>query len=109
MVSAVICLPLYDRITCLLFSFFALGVHQVNIRAYYKVLYQVAPDATNDSLYWLGMASCLSLPLIGVFDEHDYKIVHGICAGIYFICMLIYSWNFARTLVKHKAVYPKED
>jgi hypothetical protein len=72
MVSAVVCLPIYDRIFCLLTAFFALGVHQVNIRAYFKVLYQVAPDHTNDSLFWLGIASCFSLPLIGVFDEHEY-------------------------------------
>lgn len=70
MISDVICLPYYDRLFCILTCFFCLAVHQVNARAFYKKLNGIADPQTNDFLLILGIISCISLPMIGFFDEH---------------------------------------
>jgi hypothetical protein len=91
MISDVICLPIYDRVFCILTIFFTLAVHQTNIRAFYKTLYGVAPNGTNDFLYTIGIISCFALPLIGLFDESIMEI-HGACAGAFFGCTGIYAF-----------------
>lgn len=46
-----------------------MGVHQVNIRAYFKKVYDISSSGENDGLMVLGIISCFSLPLIGIFNE----------------------------------------
>ena len=70
MVSTIIAQEMYNRLFIFLTAVFMFGVQQTNLRAFYKKLYGVIPNSQNDNMFWLGTASCLSLPLIGIFDEH---------------------------------------
>ncbi len=109
MISGVICLPFWDRIFCLLTAFFAWTCHQVNIRANYKKMYGIATDCTNDTCMYLGIASVVSLPLIGFFDEHNFGICHGILAVTFFGCTGIYATMMARSMSKNKDKLPLAD
>lgn len=102
MVSTVIALPLYDRAFIILTTILMFGVQQVNIRAFYKKLYGLIPDSTNDTMLNLGTASCVALPLIGVFDEHQWGTIHGICAVTFFGCFGIYCVMLAKHLTANK-------
>lgn len=109
MISGVICLPFWDRIFCLLTAFFAWTCHQVNIRAFYKKIFDCGTDGTNDCCMWLGVASVCSLPLIGFFDEHNFGIIHGCLAVTFFGCTGLYATYMAHELNKNKAKLPAED
>jgi len=86
------------------------GVQQTNLRAFYKKLYGVIPNSQNDNMFWLGTASCISLPLIGIFDEHMWPIPHGISAVIFFISFGIYSVKLGRALYANTDKYsPSEE
>ena len=98
MVSTVIALKMYDRTFLILTTILMFGVQQVNIRAFYKKLYGLIPDSKNDKLFNLGMISCVALPLIGVFDEHQWPIPHGISAVFFFVCFGIYCVQLGRYL-----------
>jgi len=45
MISDVICLHLYDRVFCILATFFCLATYQADVRAFYKRLYGIASDS----------------------------------------------------------------
>ena len=92
MISDVIFLPLYDRIFCIETIFFTLFVHQANIRAFYKKLYGIADPCTLDLLTLLGVLSCFALPLIGLFDEHQFKSLHMVFAITFFGCTGIFAF-----------------
>jgi hypothetical protein len=62
------------------------------VRAFFNRLYGIASDCQNDTLLVLGVISTFSLPAIGYFDEHNYSIIHGICAVLFFFSVGIYSW-----------------
>jgi hypothetical membrane protein len=89
----------------ILVTCFVFGSQQVNIRAFYKALYGIASDKTNDILYCLGFLSCISLPLIGVFDEKDYKLEHGLSAIVFFLSCCAYIFWLARVMQKYKAQF----
>lgn len=109
MVSDVLCLHIYDRIFVYLATFFCLAVQQANVRAFYKLLDGVAHADNNSRLFYLGVLPCFALPLVGIFDEHQFGKIHGMCALIYFGGIGIYSFFLARTFNTHKSVYPAED
>lgn len=98
MVSTVIALHMYDRTFIILSTTMMFGVQQVNIRAFYKKLYGVVSDGYNDFLIVLGGVSCLALPLIGVFDEHQWGKIHGFCAVVFFSTFGIYCVLLGRAL-----------
>lgn len=102
MVSTVIALPMYDRTFIILTSILMFGVQQVNIRAFYKKLYGKISDSKNDFLLNLGIISCVALPLIGVFDEHQYGTIHGICAISFFGCFGVYCVLLGKYLSENK-------
>lgn len=91
MVSSVIRQPMCDRVWCILSTFFSLSVLQVNLRAYYAMFYPIATAAENDSLFNVGMITCLSFPLIGYFDEKNWKFIHGAVSGAFFIGTVVYA------------------
>lgn len=73
MISDVVALPFFDRVFILLNTIYFMGVHQVNVRAFYKRLNDAGvEELKNDLLFYAGMTSCFSLPLIGVFDCNNY-------------------------------------
>ena len=47
--------------------------------------------------------------MIGIFDEHDWKLIHGTCAIIYFISCGLYICSLAHYLDEHKASFPESD
>ena len=102
MISGIICLPIYDRIACLLFAFYALTIHQANIRAFYKKLYGISSVSTNDKLLIIGMLSAISLPMISYFDEHNFKIIHGLSAGVFFLSASVYQFWLTTELEKNR-------
>ncbi|CDW83236.1 UNKNOWN [Stylonychia lemnae] len=102
MVSTVIALPMYDRTFIILTTIMMFGVQQVNIRAFYKKLYGIIPDKQNDNMFNLGVVSCFALPLIGVFDEHKWGTIHGICAIAFFGCFGVYCVMLGNYLSANK-------
>jgi hypothetical protein len=103
MVSDVICLPMMDRVWCILTTFFSLSVMQVNIRAEYKRLHGIASSKQNDHLIWIGAVTCISFPLIGYFDEHNYSTIHGLVSGTFFLATAAYGHKLSNQLWKHRA------
>ena len=102
MISDTICLKIYDRVFCILAIFFALGVQQTNVRAFYRVLYGLSSNSSNDRLYFLGMVSVICLPLIGYFDEHQYPVAHYALAIGFFGGTAFYAFMLSTQLNSHK-------
>ena len=109
MVSDVICLPMFDRIWCILTTFWALGVNQVNIRAFYKRLHGKVSRGRNNFIVWVGLVQSIAFPLIGYFDEHEYRILHIIISTTFFVSTIIYADALASELWKHRNEFPKAD
>lgn len=109
MVSTVIRQPMYDRIWCILSTFFSLSVMQVNIRAFYKRLHGIATPKQNDRLIWYGVATCISFPAIGYFDEKSYELLHYFFATTFFIATALYALKLGDQMWKHRDHFPKGD
>ena len=109
MVSDVLALHMYDRTFIILTTIMTFGVQQVNIRAYYKKLYGIVDDRYNDFLLILGFLPCITLPLIGVFDEHQFNPIHCTCAGIFFGCFAFYCILLARALYQNRDKFPQSE
>lgn len=106
MISAIICDHPYDRIFCILTCIFAYTVQQTNARAFYKRMNGIIDPFTNDLLLILALISCISLPLIGFFDEHQFKLIHGIVSIAFFISTGVYAILMAEQMNKHKISFP---
>jgi len=102
MISDVICQEMYNRTFILLTAVFMYGVQQTNLRAFYKMLYGKIDNGRNDTMMYIGIASMVALPMVGIFDEHNYGAFHGISAGIFFIGFMVYARMLAISLDKVK-------
>jgi hypothetical protein len=102
MISSIICLNLYSRFAALLFTFVMISVNQVGYRANFAKLYGIVPNATNDYLLVLGIISCISVPAITYFDEHNYKVAHGIIAAAAFFSGAFYADKISSVMVANK-------
>lgn len=91
MISDVINQEMYTRIFILETVIFMFSVQQANVRAYYKQLYGKIDESRNSCIMNWGIVAMVALPLIGIFDESRWTTVHGIMAGIFFGCFMIYS------------------
>jgi len=109
MISDVICLHLFDRIFCILSTFFCLATYQADVRAFYKKLYGIASDCENDTLLVLGLISTFTLPMIGYFDEHNYGTIHGISAVLFFGSCGIYAFIIGGVMTKNKDKFPTDE
>ena len=83
----------FDRIWCILTTFFALSVMQVNIRAFYKRFHGIVSVEDNNSMIAWGWALCISFPLIGFFDEWNYAPIHFSLAGVFFTSTCVYGYK----------------
>ena len=63
----------------------------MNIRAVYKTMDGIISTSSNDTMMILGLISCVSLPLIGLFDE-GFGSIHVSLAVIFFTSALIYEF-----------------
>jgi hypothetical protein len=110
MISDVVALPIFDRVFILLNTIYFMGVHQVNIRAFYKRLNDAGvSELHNDLLFYAGMASCFSLPLIGVFDCNNFPLLHYMFAGTFFLAAGLYTYFVANLMYKQKEKFPVSD
>ena len=107
MVSDVICLPFFDRIWCILTTFFSYTVTQTNIRAFYKRFHGIIPVEDNNTMMFWGWAIVFSFPLIGYFDEHNYATLHFTLAGIFFTSSTIYLYKLGNRFYDHKEKFPQ--
>jgi hypothetical membrane protein len=86
-----------------------MSVHQINIRAFYKKLYGIVPTKTNDRLFILGLLQCISLPLIGMYDEHAYVGRHCLFAFIFFMSVGFYSIMLGHVMYQYQDKFPQEE
>jgi len=98
MISDVINQEMYNRTFIFLTAIFMYGVQQTNLRAFYKMLYGKISNGRNDTMMYIGIASMIALPNVGIFDEHNWSTLHGISAGIFFIGFMIYARMLAISL-----------
>jgi len=105
MISDVINQEMYNRTFILLTAIFMFGVQQVNIRAFYKVLYGKVSNGRIDTMMWFGIISMIGLPLVGIFDESMWKTLHGISAGMFFIGFMIYARMLACAMYETRAQF----
>ena len=109
MISDILAMHVYDRVFIFMTTFFMLGVMQVNMRAYYKKVYDYIPVKSNDIILVIGYLACISLPLIGIFDEHEYKRMHCLCAITFFASFSIYALILSLELFHHKNKFPSSE
>ncbi len=100
---------MYNRLFILQTAVFMYAVHQQNVRAFYKKLSGIISNGRNDTMFWLGFASMISLPMVGIFDEHQWPLPHGTSAVIFFITFGIYSVMLANSLNEHRAQFPQAE
>jgi hypothetical protein len=108
MISDVINQEMYNRTFILLTAVFMYGVQQANLRAFYKMLYGKINVGRNDTMMYIGIASMVALPMVGIFDEHNYSTFHGLSAGIFFIGFMIYARMLAISLDNVKDQFDAE-
>ena len=110
MVSYVIALnSMYDRIFILLVTTLMYGVQQANIRAFYKKLHGVIPQANNNWLFCYGLLSVFSLPAIGLFDCHAWNKIHGASAVVFFGFFGLYAFKLAGYMAANKDKFPESE
>lgn len=84
-ISDVSGLPLFDRAYCLVFMFYAMTVQQMNVRAFYHLLYPITTPLYRNVTLALGIAACVVLPLIYEWDEYWFLTTHDCLALGFFI------------------------
>jgi hypothetical protein len=109
MVSDIIVQEMYNRTFILMTAVFMYGIQQVNLRAFYKQLYGKISNGRNDTMMYIGLASMVALPMVGIFDEHMWKTLHGISAGIFFGGFMIYARLLGNALYSVKDQFPADE
>jgi hypothetical protein len=102
MISDVIADPIFDRVFILLNTAYFVGIHQVNVRSIYSRFHGVISDKYNDRLFYVGLVSSFSLPMIGVFDNRKFVIIHKAFALIFFTSSAFYLSMIAYLKNKHR-------
>lgn len=74
---------------------------QINFRCNYHRFKGIIPDSVNSALYYLGVGSMISGPMIGYFDRYSDVHTHSIFTAIYVICQVVYLANFSYILNKN--------
>ncbi len=102
MISDVIADPIFDRVFILLNTAYFVGIHQVNVRSLYSRFHGIIREKTNDRLFYVGLVSSFSLPMIGVFDNRKFVIIHKAFALIFFTSSALYLSTIAYLKHKHR-------
>ena len=106
MISDIISLHMFDRVFIFMTTFFMLGIMQVNMRAYYKKVYGYISSTTNDILLAIGLLACFTLPMIGLFDDQDFLIVHLRFSTAFFTSYSTYAVALATVMSRYKHRFP---
>ena len=103
LISDVIALPIMDRIFLLLNTVYFVCIHQINVRVFYKLLHEVIHPKTNTCLLISGLLSSFSLPMLGVFDNKGFFVLHHLIAALFFGSAAFYLTVMCSMLKLHKA------
>jgi hypothetical protein len=55
------------------------------------------------------MTSCISLPLIGIFDCNNFVPLHFLFAGLFFLSAGYYSYKISNLMYEKKRFFPESD
>ena len=95
-ISDIIALPIFDRIFTYLNTLYFIGIHQVNVRSYYKTFNDIGvPSWLNDALLYCGLIPSITSPLIGIFDWRNFHYIHYGLTGTFFFCASAYYFGLA--------------
>ena len=72
----------------------------------YKALYGKVSSSSNDTILLFGIIACISLPLVGLFDEKEFGTMHGITAVAFFASAMFYEIWVTSELKNHKDKFP---
>ncbi len=93
-----------NRIFLFITTCFMWGVHQANIRAFYRMMYNIISEKENDFLLVLGLLQCVSLPCCAIFDKNNLPILNKAAALVLFASagsyMFILSYQMNKNLDK---------
>lgn len=106
-ISHVVFLHPYDRIWCLLTTFFTMAVLQVNIRAYYKWLHGKISEKRNDFLLGTGVVFCFALPAVAFFDYKMLPNFHIVLACLFFGGCILYNVLLSHYLWNNREKFDK--
>lgn len=90
MISHILKYHMYDRIFVLEITFNSYFVFWGNIRAFYARFGGVFNKNVNTLLYWLGLLSTVSIPMVGIIDEDLDNAIHSAFAVVFFVCSALY-------------------
>ena len=107
MISDILAIHPYDRLFIFITTFFMLGIMQVNMRAYFKKVYGYIPNKNNDRTLFIGLAACVALPMIGLFDEYEHRIMHYFFAITFFSCFSLYGVLLSHDMYKNIDKFPE--
>ena len=102
MISDIIRDPMFDRVFILMNTGYFIGIHQVNVRSLYSRFEGILSARLNHVLIIAGLISSFSLPLIGIFDNLRFVILHSLCAVTFFLSSAFYLSMQAYLMHKHR-------
>jgi hypothetical protein len=80
------------------------------VRAFYKRLSDAGiEEMTNRLLFYCGICSCISLPMIGVFDCVKFRPFHLTFASLFFVSAGVYTFTLAKLMHDNKERFPIKD
>ena len=109
MISDILALKPYDRLFICLTTFYTLGIMQINMRAFFKKLYGIIPNKSNDRIFKVGIPALFALPCIGIFDEYDYRPIHYLSAGTFFLSFTLYCVWLSNALHDNIDKFPESE
>ncbi|CDW77895.1 UNKNOWN [Stylonychia lemnae] len=109
MISDILALKPYDRLFICLTTFYTLGIMQINMRAFFKKLYGIIPNKVNDRIFKTGIPALFALPMIGIFDEYDYRPIHYASAGTFFVSFTLYCVWLSNALYDNMDKFSEAD
>ncbi|CDW73115.1 UNKNOWN [Stylonychia lemnae] len=109
MISDILALRPYDRLFIFMTTIYTLGIMQINMRAWFKKVYGLIPNKSNDRILWIGLPACIALPLIGIFDEKAYRPIHYLAAGTFFSCFTLYGVWLSDAMYDNIENFPESD
>lgn len=78
----------------------------MSVRAFYKLFNGVLDPAHNQRLFYSGIISCFSLPMLGVFDNGEIlKRYHNLFAFLFFSSSIYYLTSIGILLKRHEKVF----
>lgn len=82
---------------------------QVNMRAFFKKVYGIIPNKTNDRIFYTGLPALVALPSIGIFDEYNYRPIHYLCAGTFFVTFTLYGVWLSSAMYANRDKFPASE